>query len=80
MKNGGDTSQADETTKTIINAQKPGILSDVQFSSRSVSAGVMRGVEAMGHEFLTHVQQAAIPPLLQGKDVLGAARTGARPL
>jgi ATP-dependent RNA helicase DDX18/HAS1 len=30
----------------------------------------------MGFESMTEIQQRAIPPLLAGKDVLGAAKTG----
>ena len=58
----------------------PGILSDATFASLELSPNIARAVEAMGHTHLTYVQQAAIPPLLQGKDVLGAARTGATAL
>ncbi len=36
----------------------------------------MKGLEEMGFETMTPVQEKSIPPLLAGKDVLGAARTG----
>jgi ATP-dependent RNA helicase DDX18/HAS1 len=36
----------------------------------------MKAIEGMGFETMTEIQQRAIPPLLAGKDVLGAAKTG----
>ncbi len=36
----------------------------------------MKGIEEMGFKTMTPVQEKSIPPLLAGKDVLGAARTG----
>ncbi len=36
----------------------------------------MRALEEMKFETMTAVQEHSIPPLLAGKDVLGAARTG----
>jgi hypothetical protein len=57
-------------------AAAPGILTDATFALLEVCKGITRAIEAMGHQYLTHVQHAAILPLLQGKDLLGAARTG----
>lgn len=37
----------------------------------------MKGIEDIGHAFLTHIQAKAIGPLMSGRDLLGAARTGA---
>ena len=36
----------------------------------------MAGIEELGYEKMTEVQARTIPPLLAGRDVLGAARTG----
>ena len=36
----------------------------------------MKGLDEMGFKTMTAVQEKSIPPLLAGKDVLGAARTG----
>lgn len=55
-----------------------GILSSTLFAALDLTDKVQRAISAMGHTHLTHVQAAAIPPLMQGRDVLGAARTGAR--
>lgn len=46
------------------------------FSSLDLSQPTSRALEEMGFETMTPVQAKAIPPLLAGKDVLGAARTG----
>ncbi|KAL7422158.1 ATP-dependent RNA helicase [Cryptotrichosporon argae] len=48
----------------------------VPFSSLSLSPATTRSIERMGFETMTEVQARTIPPLLAGKDVLGAARTG----
>ena len=46
------------------------------FSELGLSENTMRALEEMGFKTMTPVQEKAIPPLLTGKDVLGAARTG----
>lgn len=46
------------------------------FSDLELSENTMRALEEMGFKTMTAIQEKAIPPLLAGKDVLGAARTG----
>ncbi len=36
----------------------------------------MEGIEAMGYESPTPIQEKAIPAILQGKDIIGSAQTG----
>lgn len=48
----------------------------VPFSSLPLSPATLGSIERMGFETMTEVQARTIPPLLAGKDVLGAARTG----
>ncbi|XP_076925201.1 DEAD-box ATP-dependent RNA helicase 51-like [Bidens hawaiensis] len=53
-----------------------GIMSTDAFSSLSLSEPTMKAIADMGFQFMTQIQSRGIPPLLEGKDVLGAARTG----
>jgi ATP-dependent RNA helicase DDX18/HAS1 len=53
-----------------------GIAARVPFSTLELSEPTMKGIKEMGFETMTPVQEKSIPPLLAGKDVLGAARTG----
>ncbi|KAH9947657.1 DEAD-domain-containing protein [Amylocystis lapponica] len=46
------------------------------FSELELSEPTSRALAEMGFTTMTPVQEKAIPPLLAGKDVLGAARTG----
>jgi superfamily II DNA helicase RecQ len=46
------------------------------FSTLELSEPTLKGLEEMGFKTMTPVQEKSIPPLLAGKDVLGAARTG----
>ncbi len=46
------------------------------FSELELSGPTLQGLEEMGFKTMTPVQEKSIPPLLAGKDVLGAARTG----
>lgn len=46
------------------------------FSDLELSEPTSRALADMGFTTMTPVQEKAIPPLLAGKDVLGAARTG----
>lgn len=48
----------------------------VPFSTLSLSPQTTSAIEKMGFSTMTEVQARTIPPLLAGKDVLGAARTG----
>ena len=48
----------------------------VPFSTLSLSPQTTQAIQRMGFETMTEVQARTIPPLLAGKDVLGAARTG----
>ena len=46
------------------------------FSSLNLSSHTAISISKMGFETMTDVQARTIPPLLAGKDVLGAAKTG----
>jgi ATP-dependent RNA helicase DDX18/HAS1 len=47
-----------------------------QFKQLNLSERTMKAIDGMGFENMTEIQQRSIPPLLAGKDVLGAAKTG----
>lgn len=46
------------------------------FDSLEVSDQTKKAIASMGFTYMTEVQARTIPPLLLGKDVLGAAKTG----
>ncbi len=46
------------------------------FSNLSLAEPLARAVAEMGYESMTPIQQQAIPVVLQGRDVMGAAQTG----
>ncbi len=47
-----------------------------KFSDLALSPKVLKAVEAAGYETPTPIQEGAIPPALEGRDVLGIAQTG----
>lgn len=47
-----------------------------RFSDLGISSKTMQAIEDMKFETMTEIQQRGIPPLLAGRDVLGAAKTG----
>ncbi|KAG9185628.1 ATP-dependent RNA helicase HAS1 [Alternaria panax] len=47
-----------------------------RFDELNLSERTMTAIKNMGFENMTEIQQKAIPPLLSGRDVLGAAKTG----
>lgn len=48
----------------------------ILFSDLGLSAPLLRAVEELGYEAPSPIQAQSIPPLLEGKDVLGTAQTG----
>jgi len=55
----------------------PDISTDAQnFTELSLSEKTLSAIEEMGFTKMTEIQRRGIPPLLAGKDVLGAAKTG----
>lgn len=46
------------------------------FDELDLNDDVLDGITAMGFEKATPIQAAAIPPILEGKDVIGIAQTG----
>ncbi|RKF76828.1 ATP-dependent RNA helicase HAS1 [Golovinomyces cichoracearum] len=47
-----------------------------KFSELNLSEKTMKAIEDMKFESMTEIQRRGIPPLLAGRDVLGAAKTG----
>ncbi|MCJ1471466.1 ATP-dependent RNA helicase [Lambiella insularis] len=47
-----------------------------KFSELNLSSKTMQAIDDMKFETMTEIQQRGIPPLMAGRDVLGAAKTG----
>lgn len=60
------------TQQEVVKADEP----TKPFSTLKLSGPTRSAIEKMGFERMTPVQQHTIPPLLAGRDVLGAAKTG----
>jgi ATP-dependent RNA helicase RhlE len=54
----------------------PGLMSELAFSKLSLAEPLARAVADMGYESMTPIQEQAIPVVLAGRDVMGAAQTG----
>jgi ATP-dependent RNA helicase RhlE len=48
----------------------------LNFSDFGFDPTVMEGIEAMGYETPTPIQEQTIPAILEGKDIIGSAQTG----
>lgn len=46
------------------------------FDSFNLDPRIYKGVQALGYEIPTPIQAQAIPPVMQGRDVMGLAQTG----
>ncbi|XP_027904757.1 DEAD-box ATP-dependent RNA helicase 27-like [Vigna unguiculata] len=74
----GEDAEEEEKEEIKVNTNDSfGIMSSESFSSLSLSEATSKAIGDMGFDCMTQIQARAIPPLLIGKDVLGAARTGA---
>ncbi|KAL6982091.1 DEAD-box ATP-dependent RNA helicase 31 [Sarracenia purpurea var. burkii] len=51
-------------------------LSETRFDQCSVSPSSLKGIKDAGYEMMTVVQEATLPLILEGKDVLAKAKTG----
>jgi ATP-dependent RNA helicase DDX18/HAS1 len=54
----------------------PTVDDPTKFSELNLSERTSKAIEEMGFTEMTEIQRRAIPPLMTGKDVLGAAKTG----
>ncbi|XP_027168938.1 DEAD-box ATP-dependent RNA helicase 51-like [Coffea eugenioides] len=73
----GEKEEVEEIMKVVKNmGTGSGIMSTEAFSLLPISDNTMKAIKEMNFEFMTQIQARAIPPLLEGEDVLGAARTG----
>lgn len=62
---------------SALGVSLPGQDKEVElFSELNLSSKTMQALADMKFEKMTEIQQRGIPPLLAGKDVLGAAKTG----
>ncbi|GMI78232.1 hypothetical protein like AT3G18600 [Hibiscus trionum] len=65
-----------EKEKGKIQSGGSGIMSTESFESLGLSEQTFKAIKEMGFQYMTQIQARSIPPLMIGKDVLGAARTG----
>jgi ATP-independent RNA helicase DbpA len=49
---------------------------ELSFSALSLSPALLKAVAGLGYERLTPIQAASIPPLLEGRDLIGQSHTG----
>ena len=48
----------------------------MNFENLNLHPCIMTGVRELGYTELTPIQTESIPPILQGKDIIGLAQTG----
>ncbi|CAH8385860.1 unnamed protein product [Eruca vesicaria subsp. sativa] len=68
-----DEEEAEEKKMVVVGK---GIMTNETFESLELSEQTFEAIKTMGFEHMTQIQAGSIPPMLEGKDVLGAARTG----
>ncbi|KAG8905539.1 ATP-dependent RNA helicase, partial [Tulasnella sp. 403] len=73
-----DDNQADLSSPEPANVTSAPLAPDDRppFTSLQLTEQTQKGIDDMGFKTMTPVQARSIPPLLAGKDVLGAAKTG----
>ncbi|XP_039054468.1 DEAD-box ATP-dependent RNA helicase 51-like [Hibiscus syriacus] len=71
-----ETNEEGEKEKGRIQDGGSGIMSIESFESVGLSESTFKAIKEMGFQYMTQIQARAIPPLMIGKNVLGAARTG----
>ncbi|KAI3499138.1 hypothetical protein L1887_34931 [Cichorium endivia] len=71
-----ETETKTKTKKKVKSGGESGIMSSDSFTSLPLSEPTKKAILDMGFQYMTQIQARSIPPLLEGKDVLGAARTG----
>ena len=71
-----DKEDDDEKVPSSMTNVKKGFFSDMTFDSLPLTDETQSAIKAMGHETMTKIQAKSIPPLLAGKDLIGAAQTG----
>ncbi|KAG6528191.1 hypothetical protein ZIOFF_010341 [Zingiber officinale] len=75
--NGDEVAEGVEGIPSTKKVKKShGILTTEPFSRLPLSEHTMKAIQEMGFEHMTQIQSRSIPPLLAGKEVMGAARTG----
>ena len=67
----GSTGSSDLPSGTTMPMANP-----TEFAELNLSERTRQAIDGMGFKSMTEIQQKAIPPLLAGRDVLGAAKTG----
>ncbi|XP_059441273.1 DEAD-box ATP-dependent RNA helicase 27-like [Corylus avellana] len=72
----GGGGRSDELKKVKSGVGGSGIMTTESFGSLGLSEPTFNAIKDMRFQHMTQIQARAIPPLLLGKDVLGAARTG----
>jgi ATP-dependent RNA helicase DDX18/HAS1 len=71
------SAELDDIPKADDSLLPPSVSTTAQdFSELNLSENTMKSIEEMGFTKMTEIQRRGIPPLLAGKDVLGAAKTG----
>ncbi|XP_059441270.1 DEAD-box ATP-dependent RNA helicase 27-like [Corylus avellana] len=73
---GDELKKAEEKKKVKSGGGGSGIMTTESFGSLGLSEPTFNAIKDIGFQHMTQIQTRAIPPLLLGKDVLGAARTG----
>uniref|UniRef100_A0A669BH59 ATP-dependent RNA helicase n=1 Tax=Oreochromis niloticus TaxID=8128 RepID=A0A669BH59_ORENI len=73
-----DKPQEEEDDEPELPCGLTGAFEDTSFASLAsiVSENTLKGVKGMGFEHMTEIQHKSIRPLLEGRDVLAAAKTG----
>ena len=61
---------------TQVGLQSAHLPKEGRFGALALSGAVAKALEEMGYATPTPIQEQAIPPLLQGRDLVGQARTG----
>ncbi|CAA91949.1 ATP-dependent RNA helicase has1 [Schizosaccharomyces pombe] len=71
-----DNENEDERVQKSVNLNASSTSDIEKFSDLQLSENIQKAIKEMGFETMTEIQKRSIPPLLAGRDVLGAAKTG----